>query len=77
MLGLFFATFLTWLVERAVADSSAIVESAAVFGAQLAGFGLVWVGRFLILDRWLFKVTHHGAEPSADELSMMHSDLPI
>jgi hypothetical protein len=27
-----------------------------VLAAQLLGYGLVWVGRFLILDRWLFKL---------------------
>jgi putative flippase GtrA len=65
MLGVALATGLTWLVEKAVADKSALIESAAVFFAQLTGFGLVWVGRFIVLDRWLFKATHHGAEPSA------------
>jgi putative flippase GtrA len=77
MLGVAFATYLTWLVEKVVSDKSALVESAAVFGAQLAGFGLVWVGRFLVLDRWLFKVTHHGAEPSPEEIRELHADLPI
>ena len=48
-----------------------------MFFAQLLGFGLVWIGRYIILDRWLFKVTHHGEEPDEDELDMLHGDLPI
>jgi putative flippase GtrA len=68
MLGVSLATYFTWLIEKVVADESALVEGAAVFGAQLLGFGLIWVARFLVLDRWLFKVTHHGAEPTAGEI---------
>ncbi len=79
MLGVTLATLLTFFVERAVkqAEFSAIVESGAVFLAQLAGFGLVWVARFLVLDRWLFKATHHGEEPSEDELQELHSEIPV
>jgi putative flippase GtrA len=77
MLGVTFATALTWLVEKQMADRSALVESGAVFLAQLVGFGLVWVGRFLVLDRWIFKATHHGAEPSPEEMAALHSDIPV
>ncbi len=77
MLGVTFATTLTWLVEKEVADKSAVIESGAVFLAQLTGFGLVWVGRFLVLDRWLFKATHHGAEPSPDDMAALSGDIPI
>jgi hypothetical protein len=78
MLGVSAATGLTWLVEQQVHDKvSDLVEAIAVFFAQLVGFGIVWVGRYLILDKWLFKVTHNGDEPSEEELEMMHGDLPI
>lgn len=77
MLGVTFATTLTWLVEKAVADKSHLVESGAVFLAQLTGFGLVWVVRFLVLDRWIFRATHQSTEPSAEELAMLHADLPV
>jgi putative flippase GtrA len=77
MLGTAAATGLTWVVEQAVKGKSSLVESAAVFGAQLAGFGVVWVARFLVLDRWLFKATHHGTEPSADEIAELHADIPV
>jgi putative flippase GtrA len=75
LLGVSFATFLTWLVEQPMSGKA--FEGLAVFAAQLLGFGVVWVARYLILDRWLFKVTHHGEEPSEDELEMMHGDVPI
>ena len=78
MLGVTLATGLTYLVEEHLVNGqSDLVEAGAVFIAQLVGFGLVWVGRYLILDRWLFKVTHHGEEPGEDDLEMLHGDLPI
>jgi putative flippase GtrA len=77
MLGLAFATGLTWLVERAVAGNTSLFESGAVFLAQLVGFGIVWVFRYLVLDKWLFKATNDSAEPTADQLLALHSNLPI
>ena len=76
MLGVTIATSLTYVVEQQVHDEG-IIEPIAVFFAQLLGFGIVWVGRYIILDRWLFKVTHHGEEPDEDDLEMLHGDLPI
>lgn len=76
LLGVSFATFLTWVVEQWFNDKGWL-ESLAVFVAQIVGFGVVWVLRYLVLDRWLFKVTRHGEEPSEDELEMMHGDVPI
>jgi putative flippase GtrA len=78
MLGVTFATLLTFFVEGQVHDKVAgWVEALCVFAAQLVGFGIVWIGRYLILDRWLFKVTHHGEEPDEDDLDMLHGDLPV
>jgi putative flippase GtrA len=77
MLGVALSTLLTLWVEHLVKGKGAVVESICVFGAQLVGFGVVWVGRYLILDRWLFKVTHHGEEPPPDLLDELHHDLPI
>lgn len=77
MLGVTLATLLTWLVEQAVHDAKAgWVEPVAVIAAQLVGFGIVWVGRYLILDRWLFKVTE-GHEPTPEEMGELHRELPI
>lgn len=77
MLGVTLATTLTYFVEKLVADQSALVEAAAVMCAQLVGFGVVWVGRYLILDKWLFKVTHDGAEPSTEQIEDLHHEFPI
>lgn len=78
--GVSFATGLTWLVEQQVTHENGevtLTEKVAVFFAQLLGFGIVWVARYLVLDRWLFKVTHHGDEPGEEDLDMMHGDIPI
>lgn len=76
MLGVTFATGLTFLVDSLI-DDGGWYEKLAVFFAQLLGFGIVWLGRYIILDRWIFKMTHHGADPDPDELDMAHGDLPI
>lgn len=76
MLGVGLATLLTYLVDVAI-EGHGIWEKVAVFFAQLTGFGIVWLARYFILDRWLFKVTHDGEEPSEEELEMMHGDLPV
>ena len=76
MLGVGLATALTFVADWAI-DGHGPLEKVAVFGAQVVGFGLVWIGRYFILDRWIFKVTHHGEEPGQDELDMLHGDLPV
>jgi putative flippase GtrA len=55
MLGVSMATLLTHLVAHATTGQTRFICGSAVLAAQLLGYGLVWVGRFLILDRWLFK----------------------
>jgi len=76
MLGAGFATLLTWWVDVLIPGHT-WYEKVAVFAAQLTGFGVVWLGRYIILDRWIFKITHHGEEPDEDQLEMMHGDLPV
>lgn len=76
MLGVAFATGLTFLVDVLV-KGGGWFEKLAVFAAQLAGFGIVWLARYIILDRWIFKITHHGDDPDPDDLEMMHGDLPV
>jgi putative flippase GtrA len=66
MLGVSLATLLTRLVENAVADRPRLVCGAAVFFVQLLGYGTVWVGRFLILDKWLFKLVDNATEHEAE-----------
>lgn len=76
MLGVTFATVLTYLAEQLTIDNN-LLRRIVIFGAQCLGFGTVWVIRYLILDRWLFKITHDGDEPDEDTLDEMHGDLPI
>lgn len=76
MLGVTFATALTYLVDWMI-DDHGWVEKVAVFFAQLTGFGVVWLGRYVILDRWIFKVIHHGEEPPDDLLDELHHDFPV
>lgn len=75
MLGVTLATLLTFFVDVMI-DGHGWFEKVAVFFAQLAGFGLVWLGRYVILDRWIFKVVT-GDAPDEDDLDMMHGDVPI
>jgi putative flippase GtrA len=67
MLGVSLATLFTHLIETAAAEQTQLVRGAAVFFAQLLGYGIVWVGRFVILDRWLFKLAGDTPE-HADEV---------
>ena len=56
MLGVSLATLFTYLVENAIADRAILIRGSAVLIAQLLGLGIVWVGRLLIVDRWLFEL---------------------
>jgi hypothetical protein len=73
MLGVALATLFTHLVENAMADRTTLVRGAAVVVAQLLGLGIVWVGRFVVLDRWLFKLAG-GTPELADEVV---GELPV
>jgi putative flippase GtrA len=55
MLAVSLATFFTYLVDHAMVGQISPAHGAAVFLVQVLGFGVVWVGRFLILDRCFFK----------------------
>jgi putative flippase GtrA len=77
MLGTGFAMGLAAVAEVFTKNSSDLAQAFWLFAAQLGGYGMVWVGRYLFLDRFIFKVTHHGEEPEDDDLDMMHGDLPI
>ncbi|EHB49707.1 hypothetical protein MycrhDRAFT_5094 [Mycolicibacterium rhodesiae JS60] len=73
MLGVALATLFTHLVENATVDESTVVRGIAVFAAQLTGLGIVWVGRFLVLDRWLFKLAGDNPERAEDTIG----ELPV
>ena len=45
-----------YVVDHATAEETTLIRGTAVLSAQLLAFGIVWVGRYLMLDRWLFKL---------------------
>jgi len=77
MLGTTMATGFTALVQALTKQQSTLVVAVSVTVAQLTGFGIVWVGRFLVLDRWLFKMTHGGHEPAPGEIDELQGEIPI
>lgn len=77
MLGTGFAMVLAALADHLTEGSSRIAQSAWLFIAQLTGYGIVWIGRYFFLDRWLFKVTRHGQDPTAAEVAELHGEIPI
>lgn len=62
MLGIALATVLTYFVDQATVHQPTLVRGTAVLVAQVSGFGFVWIGRFFILDRWLFKLADQPLE---------------
>lgn len=58
--------FSTWGVDFTKAHTdmvhSHVLRTATLAGAYLASFGILWVGKFLIFNRFLF-VAHDQAEP--------------
>ena len=83
-LGVSLATVLTYLVENAIAGQTTPIRGAAVLGAQLLGLGIVWVGRILIVNHWLFKLADdtpylkftQGAQPDTAELGSILGEIP-
>jgi len=41
-------------------DISHFHQTVLLSGANLTGFGTLWIGRFFVLDRLLFKQAHEG-----------------
>jgi putative flippase GtrA len=71
MLAVLLTTFCTYIVDDVMVGQRTLVRGTAVFVVQVLGFGVVWVGRFLLLDRWLFKLASH---PREHQLS---TELPV
>lgn len=79
VLGTLFAMGFVFLAGRLVPDEEGqeLAHAAAIFIGQLLGYGIVWVARYLFLDRLIFKATHHGAEPPPEVLEDLHHDFPV
>jgi putative flippase GtrA len=59
LIGLIFST---WAASFANSHASQITDShllktVMVVGANLAAFGLLWIGKFIIMNKWMF--VHH------------------
>lgn len=78
VLGTGFAMGFVFVAGKLVPESQGdLVHAIAIFAAQLLGYGIVWVARYLFLDRLIFKATHHGEEPPPDLLDDLHRDFPV
>ncbi len=77
MLGTGAAMGLADLADHLTTDSSKLVQAIWLFIAQLAGYGVIWVGRYFFLDKIIFKATHHGHEPTVEELDELHHEFPV
>lgn len=77
MLGTGFAMGIASIADHLTKDSSKLVQGIWLFAAQLAGYGIVWVGRYVFLDRIIFKMANHGLEPEPAELDELHHEFPI
>ncbi|BBX61113.1 hypothetical protein MSAS_02870 [Mycobacterium saskatchewanense] len=73
MLGVLLATLFTNIVESTMAGESSVARAVAVFVAQILGLGIVWVGRFLMLDKWLFKL----AGESPERANVVVGEIPV
>jgi putative flippase GtrA len=63
MVGLAVAAVFTYLAENMLVGQTALVRGAVVLVAQLLGIAIAWVGRFVVLDRWLFKLPADTPNP--------------
>jgi putative flippase GtrA len=79
VLGTSFAMGFVWVAGRIVPEEPGreIAHGIAIFVAQLMGYGIVWVARYLFLDRLIFKATHHGAEPPKEILEDLRGEFPV
>lgn len=56
MSGATLTTLFTWLVDKEMNSQTTFIRGTAVLFAQVLGLSIVWVGRYIVLDRWLFKL---------------------
>jgi len=77
MLGTAFAMTFVTVADAITVNSNAVVQALALFCSQLLGYGIVWVARYIFLDKWLFKVSNHDVEPTPGQLGELHQDFPV
>jgi len=57
----------TWAAHLHLSSS---VHTAAILAGNLAGYGVLWILQFVLLDRVLFKVRHAGETAHLTEVSL-------
>lgn len=78
VLGTAFAMGFVFVAAKIIPEEDGkLLHAAAIFIAQLLGYGIVWVARYVFLDRLIFKATHHGEEPPPELLDDLHRDFPV
>ena len=53
------STGAVWLVEHHVGTPDSVLRTGAVLAASIAGFGVLWVLKYLFLDKLMFGPDHH------------------
>jgi putative flippase GtrA len=53
------STGAVWLVEHHVGTPDSVLRTGAVLAASIAGFGVLWVLKYLFLDKIMFGRDHH------------------
>jgi len=73
-IGLVFSTVCVYLAEQWAEDRDLTKAKTAFLLnlASLLAFGLLWIGKFLIINHLLFHRDHHGASGGEDD-----DDIPV
>ena len=77
MLGIAFAMALTGSSSSCRGQDQLWPGRRGVLRTAASATASCGSARYIILDRWIFKATHHGEEPHAEELAELHHDFPI
>ena len=65
----FFGLVLSTILVRFVTNHTDITGAAQA--ANVAGFAVLWIAKFFILDRWLFSGDDNGQDSGQDELETL------
>lgn len=77
LLGTALASGTVWVAAQFFKEQNGLLaHRIAIFIAQLVGYGVVWVARFIFLDRLIFKVTHHGEDQPVDDSAELPGTAP-
>ena len=75
MIGTLLAMGAGAVAEELTRGSTKLVHGAWLAVSQLSVAALVWIARYVFLDRWIFRVVEHE-DPSSEDLTDLHRDFP-